>query len=243
MCDDAGSVYARQIDKTPVDPLELMLGSIQQITSDGKLAGTFQVTRALPGGAQSRTFSIHDGKAYLLAGSTQKGGGLDVVEFATDGSTRTRAKIGVDDLVDVLHLAVNKSGESLLVGLTGKNLQTPYTAVFSADGRLVKKMVEPEDEVARPQAELGDPQYSSCCTGSGNKFILDDVDLAAGSDGTVYLLHGASCPLIYLISPDGDVVRKLRIDAEDPDLKQTASSFMRAGSPSDSVGRAVSPRA
>jgi len=49
--------------------------------------------------------------------------------------------------------------------------------------------------------------------GSGNKFILNDVDVAAGSDGTVYLLHGASCPLIYVISPDGDVVRKLRIDA------------------------------
>jgi len=86
-------------------------------------------------------------------------------------------------------------------------------------------MVEPEDEVARPQAELGDPQYSPCCTGSGNKFILDDVDLAAGSDGNVYLLHGASCPLIYVISPDGDVVRKLRIDPEDPDLKANRVKF------------------
>jgi len=97
MCDDAGNVYARQIDKTPVDPLELMLGSIQQITSDGKLAGTFQVTRALPGGAQSRTFSIHDGKACLWQDRLRRAEDSTVVEFATDGSTRTRAKIGMDD--------------------------------------------------------------------------------------------------------------------------------------------------
>jgi hypothetical protein len=50
--------------------------------------------------------------------------------------------------VDGFHLAVFKSGEYLVAGLTGKNSHTPFKAVFAADGRLVKKIYEPEDEEA-----------------------------------------------------------------------------------------------
>jgi hypothetical protein len=71
--------------------------------------------------------------------------------------------------VQLLHLAVFKSGEYLAVGLTGTigenapHLRKPFTAVFAADGRLVKKIYEPEDEDARQCAEGGDPKYLMCC--------------------------------------------------------------------------------
>jgi hypothetical protein len=57
----------------------------------------------------------------------------------------------------------------------------------------------------------------------GNAFVLDQADVGAGPDGNVYLLHGTSPPLIYVISPAGEVVRKLRIATKDPD--RTASSM------------------
>jgi hypothetical protein len=57
----------------------------------------------------------------------------------------------------------------------------------------------------------------------GNAFVLDQADVGAGPDGNVYLLHGTSPALIYVISPAGEVVRKLRIATEDPN--RTANSI------------------
>jgi hypothetical protein len=105
---------------------------------------------------------------------------------------------------------VFKDGGYLLIGLAGKDHRTPYTAVFDANGKLVKNIYEPEDEEARQKAEGRDIAYSR--SNAGNRFVgLGDV--AIGSDGNAYLLRGASPTLVYVISPSGKVVRKLLIDA------------------------------
>ncbi len=92
--------------------------------------------------------------------------------------------------------------------------------MYAADGRLVKEIYEPEDEEARQKAEVGDTEYVGVGGNMGNRFVsLGDV--AAGSDGNVYLLRRTppgSPTLIYVISPAGEVVRKLRIDTGDADL-------------------------
>jgi hypothetical protein len=59
----------------------------------------------------------------------------------------------------------------------------------------------------------------------GNAFVLTQADVAAGPDGNVYLLHGTSPALIYVISPAGEVVRKLRIDTEDPNREASSIKF------------------
>jgi hypothetical protein len=219
MCDDAGNLYIR--------PFRLGNASdyhhapIQEITSEAQPAGTF------PAGAHA--FFVHEGRAYFSAGS---GRGVIVDEFAQDGSRKAEVKLSVDFFVDVMHLAVFRSGEFLVVGLSGSltgsapHLRTPFTAVFAADGRLVKKIYEPEDEDARQRAEGSDPKYFPCCADSGNKFVMN-ADVAAGSDGNVYLLHGTYPPLIYVISPTGDVVRKLRIDAGNPELTANSIKFYK----------------
>jgi hypothetical protein len=69
-----------------------------------------------------------------------KGGGY-VTEFGQDGQLEGRTKLELPFFVQVLHLAVFKSDEYLVVGLTGTigenapHLRTPFTAVFAADGR------------------------------------------------------------------------------------------------------------
>ena len=141
-----------------------------------------------------------------------------MAEVARDSSVKIQTKLQLDFFVDVTHLAVFKSGEYLVVGLAesigerAPHLRTPLTAVFARDGRLVKKIYEPQDEDARQKAEGSDPKYLRCCSDSGNEFVGWNADVAAGSDGNVYLMHGTSPPLIYVISPAGDVVRKFRID-------------------------------
>jgi hypothetical protein len=132
--------------------------------------------------------------------------GVYIVKFAKDGSVKSTVKLEADPrLVDPWQLAVFKAGEYLLSGLTGKDHRTPYTAVFETNGKLVKEIYEPEDEEARLKAE------------TGNRFV-GFGDVAAGSDGNVYLLRGTSPALVYVVSPAGQVVRKLHIDTGSPDF-------------------------
>jgi hypothetical protein len=221
MCDEAGNVYARPFDE--MDGLQSLLAPVVKIATAGNPVGSFPISDAVPGGARSRTFSVHDGRVYAMVGSSQ--GGLYVVQFEPDGSPKAPMKVELEHPVDVFHFAVFKSGQYLLVGLTGQNLRTPYTAVFSADGRLVKKIYEPEDEEARLKADGGDARYAPCCTDSGNAFVMEKSDVTAGSDGNVYLLHGSSPPLIYVISPAGEVVRKLRIELHNSALTANSIKF------------------
>jgi hypothetical protein len=106
----------------------------------------------------------------------------------------------------------------LLTGDAGKDRLTPFTAVFAANGRLVKRINEPEDEEARLRS-TPTIKHSRSNGANGITDFVSGGDVAAGPDGNVYLLHGTtSFALVYVISPAGDVVRKLRIDAGDPEL-------------------------
>jgi hypothetical protein len=218
MCDDAGNVYSQ-----PFDPLKgwgADRAPVQEITGAAKPAGRFPV--------EGNTFFVRHDRVYSLAGSKNVS---YVVEFVQDGSVRAQTKLQLDFFVQVFHLAVFKSGEYLVVGLIGTitetapHLRTPFTAVFAADGQLVKKIYEPEDEDARQRAEGSDPKYFRCCSDSGNEFVAWNADVAAGSDGNVYLMHGNSPPLIYVISPAGDVVRKFPIDPSDPERVTNSIKF------------------
>jgi hypothetical protein len=221
MCDDAGNVYARPFD--PYDPMSSFQAPLLEVTP-GKAAGSLRINHSFQSPHAARTFFVRAGEIYVLTGPSY--GVNDVVEFVSNGSVKTQVRLGgLDSGVEVWHLAVFKSGEYLLFGVTGENLRTPFTAVFNADGRFVKKIYEPEDEDARQKAEGGDPRYDLCCANSGNAFAFDQADVAAGADGNVYLLHGVSPPLIYVISPAGEVVRKLRIDAGDPALTANSIRF------------------
>jgi hypothetical protein len=220
MCDEAGNVYSLPPN---VDVFE---ASIQEITPNAQLASRFP--------AEANTFFVRGQDVYTLV--WLKGGGLYVTEFGQDGQLDGRTKLELPFFVKILHLAVFKSGEYLVAGLTettsenAPHLSTPFTAVFATDGRLVKKIYEPEDEDARQRAEGEDPQYFMCC--SGNEFTGWNADVTFGSDGNVYLLHGfanfatRTLPLlIYVISPKGDVVRKLQIDPGNPELIPSSIKF------------------
>ena len=229
-CDESGNVYTQLRSKDPVAHInlegDLYQSPVQKITPEVKSAGVFRFGDAFSDGAESRAFFVHDSRLYVLAGAKK---GLYVVEFANDGSMKAPVKLQIDFILIPFHFAVFKSGEYLVVGLTGTisqrpDLHTPFTAVFAADGRLVKKIYEPEDENARQRAEAGD-SLNGRYTYTGNEFIGWDADVTSGSDGSVYLLHGFSPSLIYVISPKGDVVRKLQIDTGNPELAANSIKF------------------
>ncbi len=207
-CDSKGNIYARVWagDDSRTDRL-----SVQEITPEGKLTRNFRAADASENTDVAKGIFVSDtGDIYQVA---RMRGGIYAMKFAKDGSVGSTVKLEADArLVDPWQLAVFKTGGYLLSGLTGEDHRTPYTAVFDANGKLVKKIYEPEDEDARRKAASGDAEYTR--SNAGNRFV-GFGDVAGGSDGNVYLLRGAAPALVYVISPAGEVVRKLHIDALD----------------------------
>ena len=207
MCDDAGNVYSRPVDQ------EAGWGGIRKVAGDASSAQIFAI--------QGKTFFVRGRQLYSLMKTSS---GAYVIELNSDGTEKARTKLAVDPAVDILHLAVFKSGGYLVVGLigtattNGPHLRTPYTAVFASDGRLVKMVYEPEDEDARLHAESNDSKYFRCCSDSGNEFVMYNADVGSGSDDNAYLLHGGFPQLVYVISSAGNVVRKFPVSNQDPNL-------------------------
>jgi len=227
--DTAGSVYTRLFEGANAGALDYDALPISEIASDGTLVRSFKVSQAFldsepsrqPGATSNHgifgvaTFVTSDGDVFELAGSHE---GIFAVEFAQDGSFKSKVKLETESSMQPWRLAVFKSGQYLVSGTTGKDHLTPFTAVFSASGRLIKSIYESEDEEARLRSTPGDGGFHPWNVTYGRDFIyMGEVTIA--SDGNAYLLHGGnSIGLVYGISPQGEVLRKLRIDTEDSDM-------------------------
>jgi hypothetical protein len=229
VCDGAGNVYVRRIESKKTGPERAAL-PIRKISPEGNMVGTLRLLDAFPryrtdGGVEmvsKGVFVTGDGRVFEVVDVR---GEVFVVEFAPDGSVKAKTKLATPFYAQPWLLAVFKSGEYLLTATTGLDNLTPFTAVFSTDGRMVKAIYEPEDEDARKKASPADWGSRPIGTVGGADFVSKG-DVAAGSDGNVYLLHGTASPaLVYVISPAGEVVRKLRIDAGDQDLLARSIKF------------------
>ena len=202
-CDGSRNVYARPVSVAGGD---YFLAPIRAVSQDGKLEGTFNLTKAWPDAIGRGIFVDADGGLYWAAIAP---GGVYVVQFAKDGSVKSKTKLETQGFFDPWHLVVYESGRRLVSGIVGKNQRTPYTAIFESDGKLVKRIYEPEDEDAKKKAEANDTEFTHDAV-RGNLFV-DHGDISLGSDGNAYLLHGTSPALVYVISPTGELIRKMRI--------------------------------
>lgn len=218
VCDLAGNVYVRvnrPEDKPGRQP-------IVKVTPQGKLGGIFPAPDSIAGAVRG-VFVTPDGIVYRLV-QGPKGAppkytdrGYYLLEFAQDGTIRAETKLELEpNVVDIWHLAAFKSGEFLVAGAIDHDPRDPFlyrtsfTAVFAHDGRLIKKIYEPEDEEARQRGAVDWVQGE---VQDNNRNFVYAGGTAAGSDGNVYLLRGGYPSLVYVISPAGEVLRKLRVDA------------------------------
>lgn len=209
-CDGSGNVYARAVSIAGGDHF---LAPISEVTLDGKLVGTFSLTQAWPDAVGRGVFVGRNGDVYHLAIAS---GGVYVVQFAKDGSVKSKTKVETQGFFDPWHLVVYPSSRFLVSGTEGERERAPYTAVFDPDGKLVRRIYEPEDENARRNAESGHSGFAHNAE-RGNIFV-ERGDISLGSDGNAYLLHGTSPAVVYAISPSGDVIRKMRIGADSSGL-------------------------
>jgi hypothetical protein len=217
-CDDAGNIYVRQVRDSEETDLERQ--PLLKITPNGALAGTFKISSASPDLTFHDFFVKSNGDVYLMGWSVEpanSGNRVYIVKFANNGSLKSVAHITSVEPFMPSAIAVFKSGEILLTGTQGDELHTPFTAVFSARGNLIKKILDPEDDDLRRRAELGDEAVLSTSSNAGNSAV-EFGTAVAGSDGNIYVLRSTSPALIFVISPRGELIRTLHIDPGDPDL-------------------------
>lgn len=217
-CDEQGNIYARAIDhEASMQYHATTLGPIQVVRPNGSLAGTIKLTDASPSispDLSARDFFVAgDGRVYEAAWSNANRA-IYVVEFSSDQTLKGIVRLDAEFFMPY-QIAVFKSGEFLLSGTlanSGGYQHTPFTAVFASDGRVIKRVYETEDEELKQKAERKDPSVESQLTESGNTAVWHG-DVALGSDGNAYLLRATSPALIYVISPKGEVIRKLRVES------------------------------
>lgn len=211
-CDEDGNIYLRPYVSQRVSGLPSSTSPVQRMKPDGSLGEVFQNTDAEGKKLVTEGVAVSaDGKVYQAGLSDKPDYAVYVTEFAKDGSVKSRTRLQTDYFI-AYQLAVFKSGEFLVSGTKGKDGHTPFTAVFSSDGKLLKEVTEPEDADLAKKAEAGDRSFDSLQTSESGNSAVSYGDAASGSDGNVYLMRGTSPAQIYVVSPHGEVVRKLRID-------------------------------
>ena len=215
-CDARGNIYARLVSPSSSETYHgTGFLPVTRIKPDGTINGFFTVTADFPNFTVSDFFVMDDGTVFQAARSVSEGDNY-VVSFSDRVPAGKAVRVNADPFV-AHKIVVFKTGEFLLSGTRGDQNLTPYTAVFSPSGKLIKSIYEPEDEEAKQKAArlrtdvaLDHPQH-------GNSFVIRG-DAALGSDGNAYLLRAGDPASIYVISNKGQVLRKLTVPSPSPGL-------------------------
>lgn len=93
-------------------------------------------------------------------------------------------------------------------------IEVPFTGLFKADGTLIKEIRLDDDAQLHQQAQAGDSRYTTPGLFGVNRAI-DFSQTSAGEDGNIYLMRWTSPAIIYVISPSGEVIRRLSVAAGD----------------------------
>ncbi|MFY9560231.1 MAG: hypothetical protein WAQ52_08360 [Terriglobales bacterium] len=186
-CDGDGNLYIR---KYATD--RPLLSPVVKIDSEGKRVALFDPA-AFSQLKLDRADAFEpapDGGLYQIATVGITKPQPYVLRFSPDGSPEP--PIRIDAEFHSYQFTPFANGNLLVSGVhrdpdrsaTGH----PLTAVFSADGRLLTKLNLKRSEPSVPVA-----------------------DAEPGADGNIYAIRGSLPVLFYVISPTGDILRKLRI--------------------------------
>jgi len=225
-CDAAGDVFVRFMDGgKPFPP-------VVKFSRSGEKLATFSVEAVGPYEREtSLDFAVDPGGGfYFVAGRRVEGKYQHVIlQFNDDGSLDST--ILLDTLFSPLRMAAFKSGEFLVTGMTKsktiKDIEHPFTAIVKSTGEVHEIKLngdvsppEPATGPASPTGAEGAPAPKDGLTAvqrswqAADQFLMHDIGLgeAVGAeDGNVYLFRLTESPLVYVIQPNGEVLRKLEL--------------------------------
>lgn len=225
-CDAEGNLYIR---KYAMD--RPLLGPVVRIDREGKRQALFDPAAfsALKLDRADAFSPAADGGMYQIAQSGILKPRIYVLHFSSDGSPSSPTLLDAD--FEVYTFAAFATGNFLLSGMR-RDLQNKndrgrnFTAVFSGDGRELAQVSfdEPRGPAkAGGKASAGGPQTQA----EKPAPILDLADAEVGSDGNLYVLHGSSPALVYVIAPTGKIMQTIKVAA--PQAGAVPSGFHVSG--------------
>src|ERR1700761_5339322 len=207
-CDADGNIY--------VESESMLQPSVRELNSAGELLAIFKPdtnpdVKVEFGG----NFVITpDGELYQWV-SEKESGKAYVLIFKHDGSYKSSIKLDPGFKWAPANLAVFPHGEMLMTGqqyakVNGAVLPAiPFTGIFSADGRLLKRL-DPDGYGELKEAALAGKAPPSAIP---NDHTITWGRSAAARDGNIYLMRWTSPARIDVISPGGEIVRSFVVDA------------------------------
>jgi hypothetical protein len=237
-CDAQGNAYFRF---SPVLPSQNP--PVTKISPNGKVVTKFSLNSVpdttFTQGAAVRGFAVDDReRVHLLA---SKDGKAFIVIFSAQGDFESTIPLSKPDFYPT-QLTVFSSGAFLVSGVVQTNdslpvTGRPFSAVFDNTGELVKEIMLPaisstEGQIAIsvPGGLPGEPvviSYLKILQATAGRLSL------AGDDGYVYLILRTFPPTVYVLAPDGSMVRNLEINPPSGDVFPLA--------PAEAAGKLLVP--
>ena len=224
-CDKDGNIYARLYhgrnpQREPVHMLDRKGKHkvVYSVAADPQFVGRGK------GGIE---FAIAaNGDVYQLASADD---GTYIVSFNKDGSIRSKVKLSPQ--LAARRFAVFDSGRFLVTGTdreTAANLNphSLFTGIFDENGKLLRKVVFPEDKSYEEAADRGDSDFLEPGLEGGGNFAVERGDVERGSDGNVYVVRWVYPAKVYAVADTGQIVRTFEVR---PELEGRKPSFLHAG--------------
>jgi hypothetical protein len=229
-CDGDENIYYRRVglDDGLRDP-------IKRVDIRGELKATYDIQQAGSDFYAVDYFVSAEGEVSAL-GWNQGGRwvtGIAVATFGKDGNFKSATKLqtpmveghaGGDRVVYpgiAPHtIGVFQDGSFLVTGLStptakdklpdGTPIRHPFTAVFKSDGSLAGEVRIRDDKQIEEAIKKGD--HSLIPDGSREEAFTSG-SILAGIDGNLYLWRKTSPLILYAVSPSGEIVRTVKVNA------------------------------
>ena len=205
-CDQDGDTFFTVWDPATEEPADRPL---LMLDSAGKLKARFKSSR--------KTLALSSYEDHWEPTALLPSGGvarlvwsrdtLRLAVFSRDGNLQSWVQLDPPAIIPY-QIAVFPSGAFLLSGLRGG--YKSFTALYDKSGHLEKTLSLPDDSEIDSAARVGDSRYSRSPM-SGNRAISSGR-ARLGEDGNVYLMRRTSPAIVYVISPSGEILRRLQIE-------------------------------
>ena len=206
-CDTAGDIFVRFAQVQP------LAAPIIKITPSGERTAFFSIGSDLEnrGGTISDFSPAEDGGMYALSSSSA---GFKILHFSKEGRVASATQLDLQWAVDLNQFVALPDGKFFLSGTTAKTTGTkregdPFNMIVDDQGKLLREVTFPQDST--PQLKNKKDKQADAAEELNAPVAFGKASL--GDDGSIYIMRSSSPVLFFVVSPAGELIRKLKVSS------------------------------
>lgn len=225
-CDQEGNIYLKGVESAPVTEIspegrEIARFSLDSVPDPEVKRGSFYAFALNPRGGVFEL--VHTERQTFI------------VSFDSDGEYEGTVKLNAPGVYPY-RIAAFPTGEFLLVGsVQGEGGAaagvSADTAIFDARGDLVKTLSLVQDPAENPSTSPANPKAKGKIGERDveTERIIGSGDVFVGPDGNAYLVRNSKSPVVYVVTSQGTVVRRVILRAPAEGLWPTGAPLIAPG--------------